>query len=169
MKKGRRADAKTTSSRNENASPTSSTETSSLALEESGIQTAKKEAALNVLKIYLDAVIKGGNEVNWDLSSEAAHSSILKQFSSEEQDREHFLAIFREGVAHEQLISYTVKEVNLYDDQIQVVLLTQRKNVAEAPLSTEPKVYTSADTFKMIQENGQWKVDWVIGGAFKPF
>jgi UDP-galactopyranose mutase len=136
---------------------------------ETTAQAEEKKAALAVLKAYLDAVIAGGDETNWDLSSEAAHASVLKQLAAEEQDKEHFLAMFREGVAHEQLTSYTIKAVDLYDDHIQVVLLTERKNVAEAPTSTEPKIYTSTDTFKLIEENGRWKVDWVTGGAFKPF
>lgn len=118
----------------------------------------EKVAALTVLYTYLEAVAAGGTGANWGLSTEAFHSAVLKDFPPEEQTEQKFLEYLKEGIAHERLLSYTIRETNIYRDQALISIDAQRSDIDGA-------TFASTDTFKLVKENGQWKVD----GTFKPF
>lgn len=151
-------DNKSKSRQQEIKEPSASFQPVPIAVAETTEQAREKEAALSVLKAYLEAVMTGGNVTNWDLSTEVFRQAVLKDFPSEEKTKEKFVEYLREGIAHERLTGYAIKEITTYPASALIIVSAERSDIAG-------HAYLTTDTFKLVKEGDQWKVD----GTFKPF
>ena len=116
----------------------------------------KKEAenAEDVSRSWLEGEIERGTEKNWELASTALKNRVLEGLPPEQQTKETYLAMFREGEMHFQLVSYEVAEVFIitYEEALTSIVSVRRDIDGN---QTPPQ----QEELPLIKENENWLVD----------